>query len=220
VISRCCVLVGIPADRLPTGIAADVLIDFVTRTYPGHVAPEIIKAFEMAVNRQFHDVNYDELLKHYGTFSAEYLGRIMAVYNDQERSKVLALQQNIKPLYKEPVFDLVASYELGFFQKYDKLCNENTFEWNEVESRIYYDSLKTLNVLVDTKEQRSAFGLEARTITPKYKPTALQRPESDEDHNRRIVKVAKYLSFKNWIQEQAIELVDLRAVIIPLLKPE
>lgn len=217
-IARCCVLVGIPNDNYPKGIELDVLIEHVCKQYPYHVAPEIVKAFEMAITRSFPNVDYSELLKHYGKFSPEFLSRIMTAYNENERSKVLALQTNQAPLYKEPAFDWIAGYELGLFQKFDKFVADGSFEWNEREGAMYYTSLKELGLLVDTQEQRQQFGAKARSITPRRKPkTLLDKPEPDEDYKIRLLKVAKSLAFRDWIQQHAFEETDIRALVIPEL---
>jgi len=225
-LARCMILVGIKPYKDDKGktvfmseIEKSVMIDFITRTYPSHVAPEIIKAFEMAVKREFRETDHDKLLNHYGTFSVEYVSRIMAVYNEQIRNETAAKELNVKPLYQEPMFNLYASYELGLFIKYDNLLKDGAFDWTVDDGRLYYDSLKELGVIQDTKEERVAFGMKARETTPRKKPKHLRdKAESDEDYNIRLKKVAKFLAFQSWIQEQAFEEVDLRSLISPMMK--
>lgn len=217
-IARCMVLVGIPQENYPKGIEKEVLIDHIVKQYPYHVAPEIIKAFEMAITRSFSDVDYDLLLKHYGKFSPEFLSRIMSFYNEQIRSKVLALQANQTPLYKEPAFDLIASYEIGLFQKFDKFVADNTFLFTDFQCALYFNELRKFGLIQYTKSQLGEFGQQARTITPRKKPARItDKPESDEDYNRRIIKAGKSIAFETWIKEQALEQTDLRALIIPEL---
>lgn len=221
---RCFVLVGISPrvvggkDVYFTKEEELVLMDFITKTYPGHVAPEIIKAFEMAINREFHDIDHDKLLAHYGKFSPEYLARIMNVYNEQERSRVLAASANVTPLYKEPEYDRIAGYEIGLFSKFDNFCQTGDFKWTQFEAAAYYTSLKELGLITDTKEERMQFGVQAREITPKkVRKSIFELPESDADYNRRVIRAGKYLSFENWIREHALNETDLRALITPLI---
>ena len=216
-LARCFILVGIPASNYPKGVEKDVLIDHIIKYYPGYVSPEIIKAFEMAVNREFHDVDYDVLLKHYGTFSAEYLGRIMTVYTEQHRNEVLRLNANKKPLYKQPEFDRIASYELGFYKKFDNFVKTNEFDLPYFSAAYYYDQLREMELIESTKDERSAFGTKARERTPMKKDNLGKPLESKQDHEYRIVQVAKSMMLHEWFKSEAMNETDIRLLISPLL---
>jgi hypothetical protein len=216
-LARCFILVGIPAANYPKGVEKDVLIDHIVKSYPGYVSPEIITAFEKAVNREYSDVDYDVLLKHYGTFSAEYLGRIMTVYTEQHRNEVLRLNANKTPLYKQPEFDRIASFEIGFYQKFDKFVKNNEFEFPYISAAYYYDQLREMELIESTKEERAAFGAKARERTPMKKDKIGKPLESKKDHEYRIIQVAKSLMLHEWFKSEAMNETDIRLLISPLL---
>lgn len=217
-LARCWVLVGIAPDRYPKGIELTVLIDFVTKSYPGHVAPEIITAFEMAIKRQFSDVDYDKLLKHYGTFSCEYLGRIMAVYNDQHRAEVMRQHTNKQPNYKQPEFDKYAGWEMGFFSYYDKYRETGKFTMLVDSAAHHYDQLVEIELITSTKEERHEWGARARHLTPKLARKRIgDSEESEADHNKRIIKKAKALMLEDWFKSESFAGTDIRSLITALL---
>lgn len=216
-LARCFILVGIPAANYPKGPEKDVLIDHIVKSYPGYVSPEIIKAFEMAVNREYHDVDYDVLLKHYGTFSAEYLGRIMTVYTEQHRNKVLSLTANVTPMYKQPEFDRIANYEIGFYRKFDKFKSTKEFDFAPVTAAFYYDELREMGLIESTKEERQEYGALAKERTPMRKDKMGRPTESKHEHERRIIAVAKSLMLHEWLKGEAMSDTDIRLLISPLL---
>lgn len=217
-LARCFILVGIPAANYPKGVEKDVLIDHIIKSYPGYVAPEIIKAFEMAVNREYHEVDYDVLLKHYGTFSAEYLGRIMTVYTEQHRNKILSLKANVTPMYKQPEFDRYANWELGFFSYYDKYKKTNVLSMLPESCAFHYDKLVEMGLIVNTKKERQAYWDEVKKNTPKLRGKRISDPiESDKDHQRRLIIKTKKAMLEDWFKSEAFNDTDIRALITPLI---
>lgn len=216
-LARCFILVGIPAASYPKGDEKNVLIDHICKSYPGYVAPEIIKAFEMAVNREYHEVDYDVLLKHYGTFSAEYLGRIMTVYTDQHRNKILSLTANVTPLYKQPEFDELANYELGFFRKFDKFKETKEFDFIPVTAAFYYDQLKGMGLIDNSKDERQAFWDIIRERTSLLRDKRGKIIETTKDHNKRMITLTKSMMLHEWFKGEAMSDTDIRLLISPLL---
>lgn len=194
-----------------------MLIDHILKYYPGYVAPEILKAFEMAVTRQYHDVDYDKLLNHYGKFNAEFLGRVMTVYTEQHRNKVLSLQSNVTPIYKQPEFDRFASWELGFFQKFDKFVKCGDFDFIPQTAAYYHDELKEMGIISTTKEERQAYGASAREITPLKRDQMGRIIETTKEHERRIIAKAKSDILLDFFKGEKLSETNIRELITPLL---
>lgn len=213
-LAYCFVLVGLDKKNYPSDVEKTVLLDFVTGAYGGLVAEEIKIAFKMAVAHKFPDLD----INCYQKFSAEYFGRVMAAYYIW-RGNILKEQNSKQKTLPEVELNNLDYYERRLFQLYDHYCETNEYLIDDHNAPIIYDDLRNWNLINFSKEEREAFGAEARIRTPKKKRDKITEPEeSKEDHDRRIIKAAKCISLKRWIEEQSFNETKLRDIITILIR--
>jgi len=213
-LAYCFVLVGLDKKNYPVEIEKKVLIDFVIGAYGGLIAEEIKTAFKMAVSKKFTDLD----VACYQKFSCEYFGRVMAEYYIW-RGNVLKQQFSGEKNLPEAKVNDLDYYERRLFQPYDHYCKTNEYLIDDFNAPIIYNDLLNWNLITFSKEEKAIFGTEARLITPKKKREKPTEPEeSKEDHDRRIVKVAKALTLKAWIEEQSFNETNLREIITVLIR--
>jgi len=207
-------LVGLDEKNYPTKIDKQILVDFVIGAYGGLIAEEIKTAFKMAVSKKFPDLD----VACYQKFSCEYFGRVMASYYIW-RGNVLKQQFSGERNLPEAKISDLDYYERRLFQPYDLYCETNKYTIDDLNAHIIYDDLFKWGLITFSKEEKAIFGAEARLITPKKKREKPTEPEeSKEDHDRRIVKVAKALTLKAWIEEQSFNETNLREIITVLIR--
>jgi hypothetical protein len=73
----CIMLTGLSAQNMPSKLESDVLSQFVRDNYPDYTPEEFKYAMEKGMARRF-DPEVD--VKVYGSFSCEYIGRILSAY--------------------------------------------------------------------------------------------------------------------------------------------
>jgi hypothetical protein len=71
-------IVGLKPESAPEGLEKGVLLQFIRNNFPDFTSPEISFAFQKAMAREIPGLD----AKCYGTFSAEYVGRILGTYRD------------------------------------------------------------------------------------------------------------------------------------------
>lgn len=207
------VLVGLDKKNYPVDIEKNVLIDFVIGAYGGLMAEEIKEAFKMAVAHKFHDVD----VNCYQKFSPEYFGRIMASYYIWRMAQ---LQKPQEITHVEPKFNRMDYYEKCLFEPFDRYMNGAEYPYSELDGWMFFDDLYKMGIRFANQdpEIRDGFMSEARLRVPKKeRKKVFEKPESDEDHEKRIKKYAKHLAFKCWIDEKQFEDCNLRELIKPLL---
>lgn len=210
----CFVLVGLSKDRYPVRLEKQVLIDFIFENYGGLVAEEIKIAFKMAVQHKFDiDVN------HYQNFSAEYLGRVMKAYNDW---RCIELKSKItQKEYTEPKIGKMEYLEQCLFKPFDRMKAGEKYTYSILDGWMLYDALWRLGIRFanESLEMREQIYAEAKLLTPiKKRSSPFEPEESKADHERRIIKTAKHLAFKMWVEDKFMEDVDLRKFIAPLIR--
>jgi len=207
------VLIGLDEKNYPKDLEKKVLIDFVIGAYGGLVCDEIKTAFQMAVAHKFQDLD----VNCYQKFSPEYFGRVMASYYIWRMAQ---LQKPQEITYTEPKFNMADYFEKCLFEPYDKLKAGGEYLYSDLDGWMFFDYLYKVGIrFIPDDETRELFMAEARRLTPKKeRRKVFDKPESDEDHEKRIKKKAKSLAFKNWIEQQIFEEVDLRELITPKLK--
>lgn len=205
------VLVGLATDKQPKGIEKQVLIDFAIGAYGSFVAEEIKIAFKLALQGEFKDLDTNC----YQNFNCEYLGRVMACYFVWRQSK---LANKSEGDYKEPKLSDEQYYDRKLITPFENSLKGTDFPFTDFDW-IMYDNLYKLGVPIQpSDEERNAFKSEARRITPKKKREKMTEPEELKiDHEKRIMKVAKCMAFKSWIQEQQFNETHLRHMIGILL---
>lgn len=207
------VLVGLDKKNYPVDIEKKVLIDFVIGAYGSLMADEIKEAFKMAVAHSFKDLD----VNCYQKFSPEYFGRVMASYYIWRMAK---LQKPQEITHVEPKFNRVDYYEKCLFEPFDRYMNGADYPYSELDGWMFFDDLYKMGIRFanEDPEVRAGFMADARLRVPKKERRKVyDKPESDEDHEKRIKKYAKHLAFKCWIDERQFEDCNLRELIKPLL---
>ncbi len=207
------VLVGLDKKNYPVDIEKKVLIDFVIGAYGSLLAEEIKEAFKMAVAHSFKDLD----VNCYQKFSPEYFGRVIASYYIWRQEK---LQKPQEITHVEPKFNRVDYYEKCLFEPFDRYMNGAAYPYSELDGWMFFDDLYKMGIRFanEDPEVRAGFMADARLRVPKKeRKKVFDKPESDEDHEKRIKKYAKHLAFKCWIDEKQFEDCNLRELIKPLL---
>lgn len=201
----CYKLVGL--TNFPTPGEEKILTDFIIGAYGGLVCEEIPIAFRLAVAGKFEGVE----VNCFQNFSPEYFGRIMAAY---WKYRQVELAKHQGTLYTPPKIVKSEYYEQCVFVPYDKLMAGEPYPYSVLDGWMLYDEFH--KIIATPDEQRAEFKEEAAKMVPKKKRMAPTDPiESDEDHHKRIIKFAKHLAWKDWVQTKAMEGENLRDILTP-----
>lgn len=205
----CFVLTGLKSDRYPTPIEKGVLVEFVRKYYPGLVAEEIKRAFDMACRGVFPDCETN----HYQNFTCAYFGSIMSAYIDH-RADELAQSKPLKEWSQEE-FDTLKDWNDRLFVP---------FETNELKHSpldyLWYDRLYEIGIYCISKDEVKGYLDKAVEITPKKKRKHPHDAEETKDqYVERVKKTMKCLAFESWIQEQQFAETDIRKLIMEKLNP-
>lgn len=207
-------LIGLDEKYYPVGLKDEVLIDFIKGAYGGIVCQEIKIAFKMAVQHKFEEVE----INCFQNFSPEYFGRIMKAYYSWRTAK-LKEESNLKITYTQPEIDNRNFYEKTLFEPYEKMLSGSPYPFSRLDGIIFFDDFYKMKMpIVYDDEQKKEYLSQARLLTPRAQPKSLyEKKESDSDHEKRIIRTAKSLAFKDWICAKSLEKFDLRILILPKL---
>jgi hypothetical protein len=209
------VLIGLATDKQPKGIEKQVLIDFMIGAYGSLIAEEIKTAFKLAVKGQFKGLDTNC----YQNFNCEYLGRVMACYYVWRAEEFKNPKNQLPPPPPEK-FDVKQYYEDKLLIPYEKYTEDGKYLFSDLDGQMMFDSLYRLGYKIEmSDEERQAFIEEATRLTPpKKRDNPLDPPETEQDLKRRIMKRAKSLKFKSWIEECSFAETNLRAIIEVLVR--
>lgn len=108
-------------------------------------------------------------------------------------------------------------YNAVLFEPYEAMLAGKKYPYSVLDGWMLYNCLYKIMDL--SEEQRAEYRIQAREMTPrKMRERITDQDETKEDHEIRIIKTAKHLAFKDWIQEKAMEGFDLRGFISPMIK--
>jgi hypothetical protein len=214
-LAYCCVLIGLNKDRYPVKLEKKVLVDFVKEKYPSYVAPEIVNAFKMAMNREFGELD----VNHYQNFSVEYFARIMTAYNEDRKNKLQQIQNKKVTHIESPISD-VEYFENVLLKPYELYCETGVYPFKYINEFLLYDSLWRIGLSIcESDEEREAFKFEARKLVPRKKRTsAFGKDQSDADYELDVKHKAKSMAFKRWIEEHSFNETNLREIITILIR--
>lgn len=209
-------LIGLPKPY-PSGLEKTVLISFLKESYPSFIAPEIISAFKMAINRQLGNLDYDNLLNHYGNFNAKYMAGILNAYHENYRCKVL-VPKTPPRIESDPKHNDLIFYTQHIFIPYDKMCKGegNTFlSW---ALRRFYKELNPKGLFKEYVENKSyqQFLDQAKSEVERKREGI--RLESEIKWNERVIDRARELLVLDWLSIQAIEGADIRETVMSRIR--
>lgn len=166
----------------------------------------------MAVNRELsEDLNID----HYQLFSPEYFGRIMAAYR-AHRTEVMKKINQQKSEYVQPTINQSDYYIKVLIEPFEKFIQTGQYPYSHLDGWMLYDRLHKIMKIPEDK--RNEYKEMAIKMLPDNRRTAFERPESPEETQRKVVKIAKHLAFKDWITQKAKEKFNLREFINQKIK--
>lgn len=205
-LAYCFVLTGLKQDNYPDKLQRPMLINFVRDRYPGLVAAEIKRAFDMACSGQL-----DCETNHYQNFSCAYFGQVMGAYVSH-RADELA-QTKPEKEWSQEEFDLLKDWTERLIVPVER----GEFKFSNLDY-LWYDRLKELGIRCCQPEEMATFGDKAREITkPKKRMRLTDQEETKDEYNARVIKAAKCLAFQRWVEVAQFEETDLRKLIIPLI---
>lgn len=209
-LSYCFIATGLKQDNYPDKLQKPVLIQFIKDNYGGLLAEEIRRAFDMACKAQLKcEIN------HFQNFSCAYFGQVMNAYVEN-RAKEL-MQIHAPSTFVEEKINLRDYYTKKLIEPYEQMLKDGIYPYDLIDGYMFYNRL--YKVIDATEDQRKVYRAEAEILTPKKLRKHRSDPEeTKEQHENRIVKCAKHLAFKDWIQSKALEQFDLRAFMTPLIK--
>lgn len=97
-------------------------------------------------------------------------------------------------------------------EPYEKMLFDGMYHFSILDGWMLYDKL--YRVIKLTEAQRNEYKEQARAITLRGDG----KKETDEAYEKRVIKNAKHLAFKEWIQEKALEEFNLREFILMKIK--
>jgi len=193
--------------NFPTPTEDSVLMSLIRDKYSGYTTDEFVLAFTMAVSRELsEDLNID----HYQMFSPEYFGRIMSAYRAHRTETLKKLNQQ-KSEYVQPTTTQSEYYTKVLIEPFEKFIETGTYPYSHLDGWMLYDRL--YKIMKVPEEKRNEYKEMAIKMMPDKRRTAFERPESPEEIQRKVVKIAKHLAFKDWITQKAKEKFNLREFI-------
>jgi len=200
-------LVGLRAESYPGPVEDAMLIKIIREKYSGFTLEEIKTAFTMAVSRELsEDLNVD----HYQLFSPEYFGRIMSAYR-LHRTETLKKINQQKSEYVQPTVTQPEYYIKVLIEPFEKFLQTGEYPYSLLDGWMLYDRL--YKIMKVPEEKRNEYKEMAIKMIPDKRRTAFEQPETPEERQRKIVKIAKHLAFKDWITQKAKEKFNLREFI-------
>jgi len=154
---------------------------------------------------------------HYNKVSNLFVGNVVGAF---KRYRANELSQHKSVTYIEKPIDLNDYYTRNLFEPYESFCSTGVYPFTDLNGWILFDDLKVYFPEINAdQETRIAIGQQARLVTPKKKrDSPLEKEESKEDHDRRILKVAHAMMFKRWIEECSFNETNLREIVKVLIR--
>lgn len=185
----------------------EVLLDFILKTYPDLAVGELKNAFLLATQGKFI-VDEKHGVKHFETFSCEYLGRVMTKYREFRQNELKKTRNKSLPsANKYSDFDDYLENEL--FLPYQKIRVGEKIEFSDVIAWRWFNWFRNIGLIVVDNPGVWMNTAEETLLKEKrsegkvsYQPTP-----GEIDYKSRV------LFFTNWIQEQAFSEVNLRELI-------
>jgi hypothetical protein len=189
-------LMGVPLDRLPNQMQRNVLFQFIRDNYPFYSVAEIRTAFTMAAKG---DLQCD--CNHYGSFSAEYFGRIMKAYSENRSKEVIKIG-NSNFVEEKPYIptdeekrkiqrEFDETVVLPIWQNYLKT---DRVEIGYVPMKLIYDSVCVFHALLTlSKEQKDKIYQEAKESVLNQKKMMSESKSSSRQEQKEKMEIRQAL---------------------------
>ena len=188
-------------DNWPNGLDDQILIDFIVGAYGGLCGEEIKLAFKLGCKG---DLNED--MNHYQSFTPIYLGRILKAYSELRQKELAKTQSKAITTFKEPETDSHEYLEKHLFTPYE-LVKAGKYPFNDLDERLLYIKLDGLGVIMATLDEKKAAMIEAEERTQK------KYRQNEDEYKKKVTQKAREICFRNWIENCALEDVDLRNLL-------
>ncbi len=169
--------VGIKPENYPDKLTKTMLVSYIIGHLGDFTVNEFLIAFSLAVSGRL-DVD----VKHYNSFDAIYLNRVMAAYSRYRyqilKSKTLMLQQGSNSLSEEEIEQIMREGILEYFQTYKQRKHRH------LKPSIFFDYLKKKKLLKYTADEAYRCYEQARELlvneNREIQKTTLSRSRQNE----------------------------------------
>ena len=185
----------------PNELDTQILIDFILGAYGALTAEELKLAFKLGCKGE---LNCE--MEHYQAFSALYLGRILKAYSELKQKELAKIQSTTQSSFKQPVIDSEDYLQKHLFEPYE-LVKAGKYPFTDLDERFLYIKLDGLGVEMATIDEKKAAMVEAEERTEK------KYRQNEDEYKKKVIQKAREICFKNWIENCALEDLDIVSII-------
>lgn len=143
---------------------------------------------------------------YYQSFDKLFLGNVLSSYK-RHKQKVLANLSNYRKKREDDKIDSLEYFEKKLFKPYKELLEGKPYTLSEMDEWFLYKAVDGLGIEMCSTDEKQQFMIEAE------QQIEWPRRISEDDKHKKTRSKAISLAFRNWLQNQAFEGVDVEKLI-------